>query len=64
MKSNQLIYDGLIHPDFSNAELLNKTIDYLKKNYNVQGALAVPLPGQDHGGQGALHHESESAREL
>ena len=46
MKSNQLIYDGLIHPDFSNAELLNKTIDYLKKNYNVQGALAVPLPGQ------------------
>ena len=46
MKNDQLIYDGLTHPDFSNAELLNNTIRYLREHHNVEGALAVPLPGQ------------------
>ena len=46
MKKPTIIFDGLTHPDFNNIKAIEKTITYLKREYNVEGALAVPLPGQ------------------
>ena len=40
------IFDGLTHPNFSDKHKLYNEVNKLSKNFNVKGALAVPLPSQ------------------